>query len=114
MGLLKKYLSETYSDIDDQNNILHLSFKIKVTIKERLKRDINDLLIFYSVKNNNLHLVRLNLIVCLYIVYISYLTAIYYYLYYQKIVNNNNEILHWMEVLKSNDENINPVEILIL
>ena len=53
----KKYLIETYSNIDDQNS-LHLTIKIKMTDKEYIKRDINNLLIFYSVNKDQLHLVR--------------------------------------------------------
>ena len=30
------------------------------------------------------------------------------------MINNNNKILRWMEPLKSNGENINPFDILIL
>ena len=53
----KKYLIETYSNIDDQNS-LRLTIKIRMTDKECIKRDINDLLIFYSVNKDQLHLVR--------------------------------------------------------
>ena len=57
MGLLEKYLIENYSNIDDQNS-LHLTIKIRMTDKECIKKDINDLLIFYSVNKDQLHLVR--------------------------------------------------------
>ena len=53
----KKYVIETYSNIDDQNS-LRLTRKIRMTDKECIKRDINDLLIFYSVNKDQLHLVR--------------------------------------------------------
>ena len=53
----KKYLIETYSNIDDQNS-LHLTIQIRMTDKECTKRDINDLLIFYSVNKDQLHLAR--------------------------------------------------------
>ena len=53
----EKYLIETYSNIDDQNS-LHLTIKIRMTDKEYIKLDINDLLIFYSINKDQLHLVR--------------------------------------------------------
>ena len=57
MGLLEKYLIENYSNIDDQNS-LHLTIKIGMTDIECIKRDINDLLIFYYVNKDQLYLVR--------------------------------------------------------
>ena len=54
----KIYLTINYSDIED-HDILHLKCKIsKMTSKECKKRDINDLLIFYSIHKDTLHLVR--------------------------------------------------------
>ena len=53
----KKHLIENYSNIDDQNS-LYLTIKIRMTDKECIKKDINDLLIFYSVNKDQLHLVR--------------------------------------------------------
>ena len=47
----KKYLFENYSDVDNQNS-LYLTIKIRMTDKECIKRDINDLLIFYSENKN--------------------------------------------------------------
>ena len=37
---------------------MHLKIKINTIAKECIKRDINDLLIFYSVHKDKLHLVR--------------------------------------------------------
>ena len=55
--LWKHYLTINYSDIED-HDILHLKCKISMTLKECKKRDINDLLIFYSIHKNTLHLVN--------------------------------------------------------
>ena len=38
----KKYITETYSNIDDQNS-LYLKIKIRITDKECIKRGINGL-----------------------------------------------------------------------
>ena len=53
----KNYLANNYSNIDD-HNFLHLKIKISMTTKKIKNRDINDLLIFYSVHKDTLHLVR--------------------------------------------------------
>ena len=55
-----EYLFEIYGNIDDQNTSLYLSIKIKtnIAIKYCLKRDINDLMIFYFGEKDNLNLVR--------------------------------------------------------
>jgi len=57
MGLFVKLFNENYSNIDDQNS-LHLTIKIGMTDIECIKRDINDLLIFYYVNKDQLYLVR--------------------------------------------------------
>ena len=100
MGLLEKYSTETNSNIDDQNS-LHLTIKISMTDKECIKSEINDLLIFYSVNKDQLHLVRQAWIIWF---HVTHLTKAFCYLYKQEIINNNNEILRWMEALKSNGE----------
>ena len=91
---------------------MHLKIKISMTPKECKKRDINDLLIFYSVHKDTLHLVRQACYILLLIKFITYFTKVFCYLYKQKIINDNNEILHWMEALRSNGERINPSFIL--
>ena len=109
----KKYVIKNYSNIDDQNS-MHLKIKISTIAKECIKRDINDLLIFYSVHKDKLHLVRQAWYVLLLIKLLTYFTKVFCYLYKQEIINNNNEILRWMEALHSNGANINPLYILNL
>ena len=107
----KNYLTNNYSNIDD-HNCLHLKIKISMTPKECKKRDIDDILIFYSVHKDTLHLVRQARYVLLLIKFFTYFTKVFCCLYKQKMINNNNEILRWMEALRSNGERINPSFIL--
>lgn len=50
MGPLENYLIRMYGNIDNLTNINNLSIKIKLTHNDWFKTDVNDLLIFYSVK----------------------------------------------------------------
>ena len=84
-----------------------------MTDKECIKRGINDLLIFYSVYNDQLHLVRQAWIFWFNVIHIVYLIKDYCYYYKQEMINNNNEILRWIEAIKSNGRNVNPFGILI-
>ena len=58
MGSLWKNLFEIYSNIDDQKTSSYLSIIIKIANRDYFKRNINELIIFYSVEKDNLNLVR--------------------------------------------------------
>ena len=83
-----------------------------MTAKECKKRDNNDLFNFYSVHKDTLYLVRQACYVLLLIKFFTYFTKVFCCLFKQKMINNNNEILRWMEALRSNGERINPSFIL--
>ena len=77
--LWKNYLTIKYSNIED-HDCLHLKCKISMTSKECKKRDINDLLIFYSIHKDTLHLVRHACNILLFIKCFSYITKVFLYL----------------------------------
>ena len=57
-GIFGKYVFKIYGNIDNQNTSLQLSNNIINSDKDCFKRDINDLILFYSVEKDNLNLVR--------------------------------------------------------
>ena len=56
----------------------------------------------------------LSVILIFLVKHITYLTKDLCYLYKQEMINNNDEILRWMEALKINEKNMNPFGVLIL
>ena len=78
--LWKIYLFEIYGNIDDKNTSLQLSNNIKNSDKDCLKRDIHNLMLFYSVEKDNLNLVRCNCTLLFY-VYIYFFSDRFFKLY---------------------------------
>ena len=78
--LWKIYLFEIYGDIDDKNTSLQLSNNIQNSDKDCLKRDIHNLMLFYSVEKDNLNLVRCNCTLLFY-VYIYFFSDRFFKLY---------------------------------